>query len=88
MQGDATQIHINCKLGQSKKKLTTAALILPQLHLDMFISKAQMKQLVRYNKLIKSEKRLLMFISMEFLGIHVPGYFQQGKSETTQACIP
>jgi hypothetical protein len=29
-----------------------------------------------------------MFISMEFLGIHVPGYFQQGKSETTQACIP
>jgi hypothetical protein len=50
MQGDATQIHINCKLGQSKKrKLTTAALMLPQLHLDMFISKAQMKQLVRYN---------------------------------------
>lgn len=54
MQGDATQIHINCKLRQSKKKLTTAALILPQLHLDMFISKAQMKQLVRYNNWSKA----------------------------------
>jgi hypothetical protein len=88
MQGDATQIHINCKLRQSKKKTDHSCLDTTSTSSRHVYLKSSNEAVGQVQQLIKSEKRLLMFISMEFLGIHVPGYFQQGKSETTQACIP